>query len=172
MPCRGLRKERYPLHAMIARNKLAVDADAGTEPPPPGRNRRNVVRVLVSYRTFSRGWAFRPNRTAVMFGLKSPRHISTLPGAALPPMTNGTARRCRCPSWGSDSSGTESSIRRAVLTIGTCWAIGSYIDTRSAAAATAVCGERRDILAGSTYTVRADRENGVAAVPIRSMVRV
>jgi hypothetical protein len=29
-----------------------------------------------------------------------------------------------------------------------------------------------DILTGSTHMVRADRENGVAAVPIRSMVRV
>jgi hypothetical protein len=35
--------------------------DAGTESKPPDRNRRNIARVLVSYRTFSRGWAFRPN---------------------------------------------------------------------------------------------------------------
>ena len=45
---------------MIARNKPAVRAGTGTEPPPPGRNRRNVVRVLVSYRKFSHGRAFRP----------------------------------------------------------------------------------------------------------------
>jgi tetratricopeptide (TPR) repeat protein len=45
---------------MIARNKPAVDAGVATELPPRGRNRGNFVRVPDSYRTFSRGWAFRP----------------------------------------------------------------------------------------------------------------
>src|SRR3954447_12092946 len=46
---------------MIASNKPAIHTDAAAKPRPPGRKRRNVVRVLVSYRTFSRGWAFRPS---------------------------------------------------------------------------------------------------------------
>jgi hypothetical protein len=49
---------------MIARNKPAVRAGTGTESPPHGRNRRNLVRVLVSYRALLRGWAFRPNTLA------------------------------------------------------------------------------------------------------------
>jgi hypothetical protein len=53
---------------MIARNKPVADTDSATEPPPRGRNRRNVVRVLVSYRTFSHGWAFRPKARGVTFG--------------------------------------------------------------------------------------------------------
>ena len=67
---------------MIARNKPAVDADGGTEPRPPGRNRRNVVRVLVSYRALLRGWAFRPSD-------RLPRLVFTETGiAALRAMMN------------------------------------------------------------------------------------
>jgi hypothetical protein len=49
------------LDAMIARNKRPLRIESGLNPGSTGQNRRNVVRVLVSYRTFSRGWAFRPN---------------------------------------------------------------------------------------------------------------
>ena len=57
---RGLRKERYPLHAMIARNKLAVCIEAGPNSGSTAQSCRNVVRVHVSYRAFLRAGAFRP----------------------------------------------------------------------------------------------------------------
>jgi len=49
----GWRKERYPLHAMTARSKPAVQAGDRTESDLFARNRQDLARVLVSYRTFS-----------------------------------------------------------------------------------------------------------------------
>jgi len=48
------------LNAMIARNKQPFQSDYGTKLAPSTRNRQDPTRVLVSYRTFPFGWAFRP----------------------------------------------------------------------------------------------------------------
>ena len=42
---------------MIARNKQAVQTDGRTESALFARNRQDLARVLVSYRTFSQRWA-------------------------------------------------------------------------------------------------------------------
>ncbi len=45
---------------MIARSKTAVQTDCRTESGFFAQNRQDFARVLVSYRTFSQRWAFRP----------------------------------------------------------------------------------------------------------------
>jgi len=59
---RTLSIERYPLHSMIARNKRPSCIDIILTLRHPRRNRRNSVRVLVSYRALLRARAFRPMR--------------------------------------------------------------------------------------------------------------
>jgi len=46
---------------MIARSKQATKTDMKTKSGLFARNRHDRTRVLVSYRTFSQRWAFRPN---------------------------------------------------------------------------------------------------------------
>ena len=48
---------------MIARNKQPFCIETEMESAPWGRNHRNLVCVLVSYRTFSQRGAFRPKET-------------------------------------------------------------------------------------------------------------
>jgi len=45
---------------MISRSKQAVRPAIGTESALFIRNRQDLTRVLVSYRTFSQRWALRP----------------------------------------------------------------------------------------------------------------
>jgi len=45
---------------MIARNKCSVCIENGMKLALSGRNHRNLVCVLLSYRTFSQTWAFHP----------------------------------------------------------------------------------------------------------------
>ena len=52
---------------MIARNKPGVCVGAGLSPGFTGQNRRNFVRVHVSYRAFLRARAFRPNMRGYIF---------------------------------------------------------------------------------------------------------
>ena len=52
---------QYKLHAMTARSKRAVQAATGMESALFFRNRQDLTCVLVSYRTFSQRWAFRPD---------------------------------------------------------------------------------------------------------------
>src|SRR5271165_1020901 len=72
---------------MIARNKPPVCIELGLSPGPPGRNRRNFVRVLVSYRALLRARAFRPIfKTHPTYALVNacPIHLKTpLPGAKM-----------------------------------------------------------------------------------------
>jgi len=57
---------------MIARNKRMVRAVNRMESTLSGRNHRNIVCVLLSYRTFSQTWAFHPNWGADLFaGVRS-----------------------------------------------------------------------------------------------------
>ena len=48
------------LHAIITRSKPGVQTAVRTESALFSRNRQDLTRVLVSYRTFSQRWAFRP----------------------------------------------------------------------------------------------------------------
>jgi len=62
---------------MIARSKTAVQTDCRTESGFFAQNRQDFARVLVSYRTFSQRWAFRPNTTL-------PGHLPSLVSALAP----------------------------------------------------------------------------------------
>src|SRR5271165_3808987 len=74
---------------MTARNKPPVCIELGLSPGPPGRNRRNFVRVLVSYRALLRARAFQPK-----LACRAPR-----PGGAISPamfvVTEGDAAAIR-----------------------------------------------------------------------------
>jgi hypothetical protein len=60
LSCPGWRKERYPLHAMIARNKSRFHSVTEMGSAIFARNHRNPGRVPVSYRAKLHGRAFRP----------------------------------------------------------------------------------------------------------------
>jgi len=71
---------------MIARSKQPVCIETGMKFAPSGRNHRNLVCVLLSYRTFSQTWAFHPYDQDGVTASVTERH----PEAAIivPPRSN------------------------------------------------------------------------------------